>query len=146
MIFIRQYLEIYDHTVRSSTPQELFHAAAREFARSRQIFETLAAMAGGCSDLARRDLNSLIAVTKNNFVASSILAKDASRSVELEFGAHNTEGGFWELAKCSVVSKRISVERVFPSFVIDLTYSGTIRLRVTYFVSIKNATHNNSYA
>lgn len=95
----RQYLEIYDHRVRSE-PSELYSGAARDFQSSRQIFETVIGFGGGggggggagnrIHQKEEEEFASLIGVCKKNFVVASILAKDSSRKVDFDFGSNST--------------------------------------------------------
>ncbi len=81
-----QYADIYNHTADTKLV-DLYGSAARDFGRARQIFESAATFGG--SPMAP-NLDTLIAVTKKNFVASAILAKDSGRKVEFEFETHQT--------------------------------------------------------
>ena len=64
----------------------LYLGAARDFGRARQLFESVASIGG----TPLSDIDSIISVTKKNLVASSVLSKDSSRKVEVEFDAHKT--------------------------------------------------------
>ena len=100
-IFYSQFLEVYDHTARTEVPT-LYIAAARDFGRARQIFESVASIApppggsghshfpgGSGGGNSTPEMLALVAVTKNNLVASSVLSKDSSRAIEWEYGQHN---------------------------------------------------------
>lgn len=82
-----QFLEVYSHTA-STEPHVLYLAAARDFGRARQIFESVIAL--GSNSGTTEELNALIAVNKNNLVASSVLSKDSSRKVDFDFSMNNT--------------------------------------------------------
>ncbi len=101
-VVFSQYVEVYDHTAKSE-PQMLYLAAARDFGRARQIFESVLASApppggsglthfeGGCGGgNSFGEMSTLIAITKNNLVASSVLSKDSSRPIDFEFGLHSS--------------------------------------------------------
>lgn len=88
-----QFYEIYEITEKNTSSQDLLLAAARDFQRARQIFDSLLPQQQqqlDCSEESVLELRKLINVNKNNFVASSILAKDLSRKIDFEFFAHST--------------------------------------------------------
>ncbi len=66
----------------------------QDFARSRQIFETLLSSPRpppSSFSASPADLEALVSVCKVNFVASSVLARDpAGRSVDFDFAPHST--------------------------------------------------------
>ena len=90
----RQYEEIYNHTIEASPPRDLFLYAATDFGRARQILESVSNFGATAADVIgpnfNAELNSLIAVAKNNLVLASILAKDPTRNVDFEFSVHST--------------------------------------------------------
>ena len=63
----------------------LYLGAARDFGRARQMFESVSSIGQPLPDL-----EILVAITKKNLVASSVLSKDSSRKVEFEFETHQT--------------------------------------------------------
>jgi len=67
----------------TSEPGMLYIGAARDFGRARQLLESVAQIGTPMSDL-----DTIVAITKKNLVASSVLAKDSSRRVEFDFEAH----------------------------------------------------------
>ena len=66
-------------------PNMLYIGAARDFGRTRQLLESVASIGQPL-----QDLDVLVAITKKNLVASSVLSKDATRKVDFDFESHKT--------------------------------------------------------
>merc|ERR1712179_315689 len=81
-----QYLEVYEHVSKSSS-LEIFSAASHDFARARQIFESIVVSSSSLKN-GGEEFNKVASVAKNNLVVASVLSKDAARKIEFEFNQH----------------------------------------------------------
>lgn len=81
---VSQYWEVFQLTTHQE-PNILYVGAARDFGNARHLFESVASISPPLADL-----DILVSITKKNLVASSVLAKDASRKIEFDFESHHT--------------------------------------------------------